>query len=219
MTPNFFDKLDAASRDALMAGRADPGVAMLVDTMAALHSDTAPLEDVVAGVMLEVEAPTCMSAGALDSVLAEIDALQDDPAHAVAAKAAAGALDELIRLPAPLRDVALEASAQSGWKFASPGIRVIDLELGGDTEVQLMRLQPGQSVPRHTHEGREYTLCLAGGFSDERGSYGPGELSIADGSVVHTPIADQDGVCIVLAVNDAGLKFTGILGVLQRIFS
>ena len=218
MTPNFFDKLDAASRDALTAGRADPGVAMLVDTMAALHSDVAPLEEIVGGAVLESETPAELSAGALDSVLAQIDSLKQVPPHAVAAKAASGALDELIRLPAPLRDVVLEASAKSGWKFASPGIRVIDLELGGDTEVQLMRLQPGQAVPRHTHEGREYTLCLEGGFSDERGSYGPGELSIADGSVVHTPIADEDGVCIVLAVTDDDLKFTGILGVLQRIF-
>lgn len=219
MTSDYLNQLDANSRQALADGRADPGVALLVDAMAAIHAEPGPLEDVVAGVLLEAETPAVMSAGALDAVMARIDVEAPRPsAQRVAARAALGALEELIGLPAPVRDAALEAAGEGGWKFVAPGIRAIDLPVGGETEVQLMRLQPGQKVPRHTHAGREYTLCLEGGFSDERGSYGPGDLSIADADITHMPQADDDGVCIVLTVTDAGLKFTGVLGLLQRVF-
>ena len=61
------------------------------------------------------------------------------------------------------------------------------------------------------------TLCLIGGYSDGRGSYGPGDVSIADPTVTHQPKADDDGVCFVLAVTDAGLKFEGVLGAIQKL--
>jgi putative transcriptional regulator len=81
-----------------------------------------------------------------------------------------------------------------------------------------MRISPGAKTPVHSHHGREVTLCLIGGFHDARGSYGPGDLSFADPELVHQPIADDDGVCFVLAVTDGGLKFMGLFGVFQKMF-
>ncbi|MBB36443.1 MAG: anti-sigma factor [Hirschia sp.] len=220
MTPDILNRLEKNDRDALMAGRADPGVALLVDTMVAMKPDIGAQADIVSGALLEMEVPASIAADALETVMARIDALPESrpAAQRKAASSAVSALDEIIRLPDPLREIVLEQTGSRDWKFAGPGIRSMDLDLGGDTHVQIIRLQPGQGVPLHTHGGSEYTLCLQGGFSDERGSYGPGELSVADSDVMHRPVADEDGVCLVLAVTDAGLKFTGVLGVLQRIF-
>ena len=218
-TTDVMKNLDEASRVALEVGYADPGVALLADTMAAFHAGAASMEDRLSGAFLEREAPAPMRSNALESVLASIDALEpSEPAFRKAAQAASDGINELIRLPQPLRDLALESTGQQGWKFGGPGIRTLTLNADGDTEVQIMRLQAGKRVPQHTHEGREYTLCLEGGFSDERGSYGPGDLSVADSNVIHTPIADEDGHCLVLTVTDARLKFTGVLGILQRFF-
>lgn len=76
----------------------------------------------------------------------------------------------------------------------------------------LFRLQAGQGVPHHTHEGTEITLVLQGAFSDGTGHYKKGQISIADGTVDHRPMADEDEDCICFAVTDAPLRLTGPLG-------
>ena len=58
---------------------------------------------------------------------------------------------------------------------------------------------------------------MAGGFSDERGSYGPGEVVINGPSDLHQPVGDEGEVCYALAVRDGGLRFTGVMGLLQRL--
>ncbi|MBL4544621.1 MAG: cupin domain-containing protein [Oceanicaulis sp.] len=35
-------------------------------------------------------------------------------------------------------------------------------------------------MPHHGHDGTEFTLVLSGGFSDGRGSYGPGDVCMAN---------------------------------------
>ncbi len=84
-------------------------------------------------------------------------------------------------------------------------------ELDG-CKATLFRLQAGQGVPHHTHDGTEITLVLRGAFSDGTGHYKKGQISIADGTVDHRPIADEDEDCICFAVTDAPLRLTGPLG-------
>ncbi len=60
---------------------------------------------------------------------------------------------------------------------------------------------------------------LTGGFSDGRASYGPGEVCMANPDTIHKPVADEGEVCIVLAVTDGPLAFTGALGWIQRALS
>jgi putative transcriptional regulator len=55
----------------------------------------------------------------------------------------------------------------------------------------------------------EYTLVLAGGFTDVTGNYGPGDFQTATPYVHHNPRADLDGECVNLAVTTAPLKFDG----------
>ena len=55
-------------------------------------------------------------------------------------------------------------------------------------------------------------IVLAGGFTDEYGSYGPGDISIQETGAVHKPVADADGECIVLAVNEGPIVLTSPVG-------
>lgn len=211
---SFSDALFAA----YASGRLDPGISLLIETCAALRPENCAgmhLADAVGGAMLEAEMPAAMAADALDTALAQLP--ERSRPEARAARLAAHSLDELIRLPKPLQDHVFDAVAAHGWRGAGRGLKVLGLDLGGATEVELLRMEPGCGAPRHTHRGHEYTLVVSGGFSDERGSYGPGDISVAGPDDTHQPVADDDGVCLALAVREGGLQFTGLLGMLQRL--
>jgi putative transcriptional regulator len=77
---------------------------------------------------------------------------------------------------------------------------------------RLIRLKAGRGVPRHTHGGNELTVVLSGAFHDEGGHYRRGDIAIADGSIDHQPIADENDDCLCLAVTDAPLRLTGPIG-------
>lgn len=117
------------------------------------------------------------------------------------------------RLPRPLRDYLPEGMAGLSWR--SLGGAVSEAALLPDypgIKTRLLRIRGGTAMPRHTHEGREYTLLLAGGFSDETGHYLRGDVAEAGPSVDHRPVADADEDCLCLAVTDAPLRLTGRFG-------
>lgn len=204
---------DVETLAALASGRADPAVALLLHAAAEMRGVLDHAPEVIAGAALEAEAIIPLAPMALERVLAQIDGdtSQQSP------DAPEDARHELIRIPARLRLSIEAAEAASGWK-SSAGLQTLDLALGGDCKAEIMRIPAGKAVPRHTHRGNELTLCLSGGFSDGIGSYGPGDVSVTDPSITHRPMADPEGPCYVFAVTDDGLKFTGALGLLQRLF-
>jgi anti-sigma factor, putative, ChrR family len=207
---------------AYAAGALDPALTLLIETQAAIREDVRRLlhvSDSIAGAFLERETPAVMSDNALQKALLELDLLQENGAKPIAAAEIAGSiLDELILLPEPLQEKALIAAGNSGWKFGGPGLKLMQIDVASEAKVELLRIEPGHGAPRHTHEGTEYTLVVSGGFTDENGSYGPGEVSIVDSSHTHQPIADPGEICYALAVTDGNLKFTGWLGALQKLF-
>ena len=207
---------------AYASGTLDPALILLVETQAALKEDVRRelhMADSIAGHFLDSEPEAELSDGALDRAMITIDQIESTPASLrAAAKMAGSILDELITLPGPLKERALKAAGDQGWKFGGPGLKTMDLDIDSEANVQLLRIEPGHGAPRHTHEGSEYTLVVTGGFTDENGSYGPGALSIAGPEHTHQPIADPGEVCFALAVTDGQLKFTGWLGLLQRVF-
>jgi putative transcriptional regulator len=213
-------ELDEETCAAMASGRADPGIALFIDTLLALRGLDDMFGETAAGALLEREAVAAMSTDALARAFAEIDRTSVSREVSSAHPARAGkTYPELIRLPLRLQAIVRAAEAARGWEYAGPGIRSLQLDLGGVVQTQMMRLSPGARTPVHSHHGREVSLCLIGGFRDARGSYGPGDLSFADPDLVHQPIADDDGVCFVLAVTDAGLKFKGLFGLFQKVFS
>ena len=66
----------------------------------------------------------------------------------------------------------------------------------------LLQIQPGGSVPEHTHKGFELTLLLEGHFKDDMGEYGPGDFIMLDGTKTHSPITEDGCLCYTVA-NDA----------------
>lgn len=204
---------------------------LLIDAQASVDGDVArqrEAADAAAGLLLEELEPVAMADNALDQIFSVIDteeaglgeagparfnAVKTQTSSRSAAQAAGQQIEELLALPANVRDLALE---RGNWSFAGPGVRTMELIRDGEAKAELIRIEPGRGVPQHGHDGTEFTLVLAGGFSDERDSYGPGEVCKADPSTTHKPVADEDGVCIVLAVTDGPLAFTGPLGWIQR---
>lgn len=203
---------------AYASGRLDAGFVLLLETQAAIRpSMSAPLfaGDVIGGAMLELESQTPMSLNALDCALAALD--HEPTREQKAAANASKDIHELIRLPRPLQDFALDAAGERGWRSAGRGLQVMGLDVDARTECELMRIEPGCGAPRHSHRGNEFTLVVAGGFTDEMGSYGPGEISIAGPGDEHQPVADPGEVCLALAVRDGDLEFKGMLGIVQRL--
>ncbi len=216
-TPVAFDDLYAA----YAAGSLDPAFALLVETRSALKPDLGEklaASELISGVMLETESETPLAANAVRRALAAIDALDaSQKSIPEAARRAGAALDELIALPTLVREAAFEAAEHKGWQAMGQGLSRLTLNCASDLDVELIRIAPGAVVPRHSHAGREYTLVLSGGFSDNAGSYGPGDLTVRGPDDTHRPRGDEDGVCIVLAVRDGGLRFTGVMGFVQRL--
>jgi putative transcriptional regulator len=206
-------QLQARLLDAYAAGSLDAGMRLLVETQAALRPvQDLHLADEIGGAALEREAPAAMTKDALARVFAQIDALPLAPPRKRAQFA-----DEIEQmLPSALRGLALDVLATRGWNFGGPGIRILPLPIEHGGAVELIRIEPGFGVPNHTHTAGEYTLVLTGAFSDERGRYGVGDIAFADPSVTHTPRAELGEVCYNLAISEAPLVLTGLMGVIQK---
>lgn len=208
---------------AAMTGHIDAALRLLSDTQASLlgaRTDNAGIADSVGAISFEAEVPASVKMSFADDVLACIDAYEVSYHQAKKAALAAGnALDELLSLPQPLRDVSLEAAGSGGWAFMGPGVKCMTLRTGGKLPAKLLRIEPGYGAPNHDHTGTEYTLVVKGAFHDGSGRFGPGDLSIKREGQIHHPVAEVGEICIALSVEEGEVAFTGALGVLQRLFT
>ena len=98
--------------------KAQPALRLLLDTAAFMRDEAVLAEndlstadaDAIGGALLEQEMAVEMSAKGFDRVMAQIAGLdQADQRAALAAKAAGQGLSEILGLPAPVRDAALNA--------------------------------------------------------------------------------------------------------------
>jgi putative transcriptional regulator len=163
--------------------------------------------EAVGGVLLEESAPAPLSPDAFTRTLALIDARKAAAAAAPRGRVRAE-LPRGIELPAALArcDVGV-------WRWVGPGVRISRIRAPGDPDANLMllRVKGGLKLPLHSHTGVEMTQVLCGGFSDERGSYQPGDFDEADGDVSHTPLVDPEGECISLAAIDGRMRASGMI--------
>lgn len=194
--------MDEATHAALASGRVEPPLGLLVDSLLVMRgiSDLTVEAVVIASAALESEDSVELSPSALDMVLAAIERCPQPTTERSLR------YPELSGLPAALIDAIATAERGRCWKSATRGISQLQLNLPGRTRAEIIRIEAGRAVPRHSHKGQELSLCRVGGYSDGIGTYGPGDVSIADASVRHQPKADDDGACFVLAVSEAGLK-------------
>ena len=160
----------------------------------------------VGGALLDDLEPASVAEGGLDAVLAQLDAIGQEPAGAERRRRSAG------RLPSALHSYVGSDYDNLTWRSLGGGVQehVIPTRSKG-YRTSLMRIAPGRAMPRHTHMGEEMTLVLEGGYSDGAQQFGPGDLQLADEQTVHSPLADPEG-CLCLVVLTAPLKVSGVLG-------
>jgi putative transcriptional regulator len=160
--------------------------------------------ETIGGAYLETIDPIPMAADALEAALA---GLGDGNARPRPAPGDAGDA----RLP--LSSFVEGRIRENSWTRRARGIEEIEMIAEDDHfSASLLRIQPGVSIPNHTHTGEELTLVLQGGFTDSRGHYGPGDVCRADADISHGPVADSDGPCLCLVVAYGPVKLTGLVG-------
>ncbi|MDC3132094.1 cupin domain-containing protein [Pelagibacteraceae bacterium] len=93
------------------------------------------------------------------------------------------------------------------WKQVFKGFNEFNPNVFGDDELKLIKMDPGASVPLHSHGGKEYILVLDGSFCDEYGKYSKGDIQINDQKIRHTPIASQKEGCICLTITEKDVIF------------
>lgn len=119
--------------------------------------------------------------------------------------------DQSYRLPRALRSMDIGRFSGIGKLTRAR----IDLD-EGEIHTSLLQIQPGGTIPEHTHKGFELTLLLDGEFSDEMGTYQAGDFILLDGSHHHQPMT-QDG-CLCLTIVSDALHFTQGFGRLLNPF-
>ena len=161
------------------------------------------LAERIGGGLLEDLAPVAVADGALDATLARLDGAApfERPRRAPSAD----------RTPEPLRGYIGGDLSQVRWRQMGPRLSYRPLFKRDAARVKLLRGLPGSDVGNHTHRGMEYTVVLTGGFTDETGSYGPGDFQATDAAILHNPVADPGEDCVNLAVTTAPLNFVNPL--------
>ena len=135
-------------------------------------------------------------------------------------------ISNLSNLPTPsLNDDANPLSKLLGplneisWKQVYKGFKEWSLKLDDDDEIKLIKMDPGVSVPIHSHGGKEYILVLEGSFCDEYGNYNKGDVQINDQKIKHTPIACEDQGCVCLSITEKDVIFYGRYGSFLNLFT
>ncbi|WP_455271392.1 ChrR family anti-sigma-E factor [Rhizobium herbae] len=111
--------------------------------------------------------------------------------------------------PKAIRDFAGLEADEIPWKRKLPGFKEYSLGKIDGCDVSFFWLKPGRVIPAHTHEGYELSLVLDGAFNDTRGRFAKGDISVADESIDHRPVAETECPCIGFAVSQAPVKLTG----------
>ncbi|MEQ1780348.1 MAG: cupin domain-containing protein [Hyphomonadaceae bacterium] len=77
---------------------------------------------------------------------------------------------------------------------------------------RLLRLDPGERAPGHSHGRRDVTVVLQGAFADEEGVYQKGDLAFAMPGLRHQPRAVGVEPCVCMVATERGRPIRGLLG-------
>jgi len=105
------------------------------------------------------------------------------------------------------------------WKQVYKGFKEYTASIDDYDELKLIKMDPGVSVPLHSHGGKEYILVLEGSFCDEYGEYTKGDIQINDQKIKHTPIASKITGCVCLSITEKEVIFFGKYGSFLNLFT
>ncbi|MBW9090014.1 cupin domain-containing protein [Rhizobium wenxiniae] len=112
-------------------------------------------------------------------------------------------------LPYYLRSYAGRNLEDVPWKTKLPGLKQHVIEKSSGMEASLLWARPGRALPHHHHRGLELTLVLQGQFHDQRGAFSQGDVSVADETIIHRPVAGTDHPCLCFSVLLAPITLSG----------
>ena len=105
------------------------------------------------------------------------------------------------------------------WKTLYKGFKEFSIPIKDNYSVKLIKMDPGTSVPLHSHNGKEYILVLDGSFCDEYGEYNKGDMQINDQQIKHNPTACKSSGCICLSITENDVVFFGKFGSALNLFT
>ena len=105
------------------------------------------------------------------------------------------------------------------WKTVYKGFKEFKVPVNDNDSVKLIKMDPGTSVPLHSHNGKEYILVLDGSFCDEYGEYNKGDMQINDQQIKHNPTANNSDGCVCLSITENDVVFFGKYGSALNLFT
>ena len=105
------------------------------------------------------------------------------------------------------------------WKTVYKGFKEFKVPVNDNDSVKLIKMDPGTSVPLHSHNGKEYILVLDGSFCDEYGEYNKGDMQINDQQIKHNPTACKSNGCVCLSITENDVVFFGKFGSALNLFT
>jgi putative transcriptional regulator len=151
------------------------------------------------GIMLDDVEPAKLREGALAEALRALDQAPITP------DATAG--DE--EFPSPLAGYSM-----GPWRWIGGGVhwRSVSVPVVDDIRVFMLRAKGGTQLPRHRHEGIEWTCILEGAFRHDLGRFGPGDFDEADASIEHNPVVEDGVACVCLVALKGNIQLQSFLG-------
>ena len=105
------------------------------------------------------------------------------------------------------------------WKSIYKGFREFNIPLKDNDTIKLIKMDPGTSVPLHSHNGKEYILVIDGSFCDEYVEYKKGDIQINDQKIKHNPSACDTNGCVCLSITESDVVFFGKFASILNLFT
>jgi putative transcriptional regulator len=118
----------------------------------------------------------------------------------------------------PLHNIVGDLS-NLNWKSVYKGFKELKLPVDDDDSIKLIKMDPGTSVPLHSHNGKEFILVLEGSFYDEYGEFQKGDIQINDQKIKHNPTASKTNGCICLSITESDVVFFGKFASILNLFT
>lgn len=191
-------------------------VACHLETCASCR-DVLKTSELVGGTLLDACAQTTLDGQVYSNVLESIT--DEQPVFCKTNGEGRGQLDSTPNVqwgstPIALRHYLEMPLTQIDWNRAGVGVwqKPIALSKHCTSSLRLLRISSGRKVPEHGHGGQEMTLVLSGGYEDEMGYFGPGDVADLDEHVEHQPHVVSQEDCICIAATQAATRFKGLAG-------